>query len=63
MTNKMTKQQIADYKKFCYERNNGRLLTPNGLRFICESYNYDAEKIGQHFLELLPKICPENIYD
>ena len=26
------------------------ILTANG---------YDAEKIGQHFLEILPKICPK----
>lgn len=57
---KMTKQQIADYEKLCHERNNGRLLTPDGIRFICEAYHYDAEKIGQHFLELLPKIYPDN---
>ena len=27
--------------------------------FICEANGYDAEKIGQHFLEILPKICPK----
>jgi hypothetical protein len=58
MKTTITKQQIADYDKLCHERNNGRLLTSDGIRFICESYNYDPEKIGQHFLELLPKICP-----
>lgn len=58
MKTTITKQQIADYDKLCHERNNGRLFTSDGIRFICESYNYDPEKIGQHFLELLPKICP-----
>lgn len=58
MKTTITKQQNADYDKLCHERNNGRLLTSDGIRFICESYNYDPEKIGQHFLELLPKICP-----
>lgn len=61
MKNYLTKEQIADYEKLCHERNNGRLLTPDGIRFICESYNYDAEKIGQHFLELLPKICSAEV--
>ena len=35
----------------------GRILTPDGLRTICAAYEYDAEKIGKHFLELLPQIC------
>ena len=50
MKTTLTKQQIQDYQKLCHERSNGRLLTPDGLRFICEA------KIGQYFLELLPTI-------
>lgn len=56
----LTKKQLADYEQLCHDRNNGRILTPDGLRLICEAYHYDAEKIGQHFLELLPKIYPDN---
>lgn len=26
------------------------------IAFVCETNDYNAEKIGQHFLELLPKI-------
>ncbi len=40
-------------------KNKGQVLSPDGLRFICEKYHYDAEAIGKHFLELFPKICPE----
>lgn len=29
---------------------------PDTVWFICEANGYDAEKIGQHFLEILPKI-------
>ena len=54
----ITKQQLEDYEQLCRDRNNGRLLTPDGLRLICEAYHFDAEKIGQHFLEELPRICP-----
>lgn len=50
---KLTKKQIADYKKLCEDRNSGRILTMEGLRFICESCNFDSEKIGKHFLEVL----------
>ena len=34
----------------------GEILTPDGLRFIIEANDYDARKIGQHFLDMLPKI-------
>ena len=26
----------------------GRILTPDGLRFICASFDYDPEQIGKH---------------
>ena len=54
----LTKKQIADYEELCKARANGRILTPAGLRTICSAYNYDPERIGRHFLELLPSICP-----
>ena len=52
----VTKEQFEDYQKLCKDRDFGRLLTPDGLRFICEAYHYNAERIGQHFLELLPRM-------
>ena len=60
MADKLTKAEIEDYRKLCYARDHGRLLTPDGLRFICSANDYDPEKIGRHFLELLPQICPDN---
>ena len=53
----ITKKQLAEYEQLKKDRDNGRLLTPEGLRFICEANGYDPEKIGKHFLEVLPKIC------
>ncbi|TGE39625.1 cytochrome C [Desulfosporosinus fructosivorans] len=58
----LTKNQMADYQQFCHDRNNGRGLTLDGLRFICEANNYDAEAIGKHFLDVLPKVCPKESY-
>lgn len=60
---KMTKQQIADYEQLCRDRYNGRILTPDGLRFICEAYNYDAEAIGKHMLETFARFKSERIID
>ena len=54
----LTNKQYEEYRKFKDLQLKGLLLTPNGVRFICEMYNFNAEKIGQHFLDLLPTICP-----
>ena len=59
MKKTLTQKQIAEYERLCYERDHGCLLTPDGLRFICESCNYDPEAIGRHFLEVLPQVCPQ----
>ena len=58
----LTKQQLADYQQLCRDRNNVRILTPDGLRFICEANNYDAESIGKHFFDVLPQLCPKESY-
>ncbi len=52
----ITKKQMEEYEKLKRDRDNGRLLTPDGLRFICEANGYDPEKIGKHFLEVLPRV-------
>ena len=48
--------EYEEYQKYLRDKNNGRILTPDGIRLICQANDYDAEKIGQHFLEVLPKI-------
>ena len=52
----MTKEQIAEYEYLSKEKANGRLLTAEGIEFICAANNYDAEAIGKYFLELLPSM-------
>ena len=52
----MTKEQIAEYEYLSKEKANGRLLTAEGIEFVCAANNYDAEAIGKYFLELLPQI-------
>ncbi len=51
----ITKKQLAVYEQLKIDRDNGRLLTPDGLRLICEASGYDPEKIGKHFLKVLPQ--------
>ncbi len=52
-----TMKQITN-KEYEVEKAKSHVLLPDTIRFICEANGYDAEKIGQHFLEILPKICP-----
>lgn len=48
----ITAKQFEEYEQYRRSRDNGRLLTPDGLRFICEANNLDPEAIGKHFLEV-----------
>lgn len=60
---KLDKTQAAEYNRYVQDRIHGRILDPWGLRFICEAYDYDATKIGEHFLQLLPKLLKGNVYE
>ena len=54
----ITNKEYEEWKKFKHDQANGKILLPDTIRFICQAYDYDPEKIGKHFLELLPTICP-----
>lgn len=56
---RLTKKQIEDYKQLCYDRDHGRILTPDGLRLICEGLGRDPEAIGKHLLETLARFQAE----
>ena len=52
----ISKKELEDYRQLCKARDNGRILTPDGLRFVCESLNRDPEAIGKHLLEVLAQM-------
>ena len=52
----ISNNEYEEFQKYKMDKLYGRILTPDGLRFIIEANEYDAQKIGQHFLEMLPKI-------
>ena len=52
----VSNKEYEEFQKYKSDKLNGRILTPDGLRFIIEAHDYEAQKIGQHFLEMLPKI-------
>ncbi len=45
--------KLIEYKKQVVS---GHILTVEGLRFICNAYNMDPEKIGLHMLETLARL-------
>lgn len=55
----ITKKQLEECEQLKKDRDNGRLLTPDGLRFICEANNYDPKAIGKHMLEVLARFQTE----
>ena len=50
---KLTNKQYEAYMKMLRDKEEGRLLTPDGLRMICSANGYDPEKIGLHMLTVL----------
>ena len=52
----ISKKELEDYRQLCKARDNGCILTPDGLRVICEGLNRDPEAIGKHLLEVLTLI-------
>ncbi len=52
----ITNADYVEYMSLKEAKRDGRLLTPDTLRFICEACHYDPLKIGQHFLDLLPGV-------
>ena len=57
----ITKKQLEEYEQLKRDRDNGRILTPDGLRFVCAGFDYDPEAIGKHMLEMLAKFRSEGI--
>ena len=37
----ISKKELEDYQQLCKDRNNGRILTPDGLRLVCEGLKND----------------------
>lgn len=44
------------YQNLLDDKTKGRLLTPDGLRFICSASNYDPTEIGKIMLENLANL-------
>lgn len=56
---KITDKEYKDYLEYKDALMKGRIITPNGINLICASFDYNAEKIGKHFLETLNRFKTE----
>ena len=52
----ISNKEYEDYQQYLSDKRHGHILSPDTLRFIIEANDYDAQKIGQYFLGLYPKI-------
>ena len=57
--NSMEDVNLSEWQKYKEEKAKGHILLPDTIRFICGANDMDPEKIGRHFLEVLPRICPK----
>ena len=53
----ITNKEYEEWQKYKEEKAKGHILMPDTLRFICAANDYDPTKIGQHFPEVLAKVC------
>ena len=52
----ISNKEYEKYQQYQTDKLHGRILTPDGLRVVCEANGYDPEKIGKHFLKVLPQV-------
>ena len=53
---KITNKEYEAYEKYKMDVIKGRVLTPDGIRFIVKANNYNPEGIGKDILEAYAKI-------
>ena len=47
--------EYEEYQKYLHDKNNGHILTPDGLRLICQANDCDPERSGKHMLEMMAR--------
>ena len=59
----ISSKEFERYQQYLTALLHGRILTPDGLRIICASFDNDPEKIGKHMLEMVAKFRNEGIVE
>ena len=57
----ISNKEYEKYQQYQIDKLHGRILTPDGLQFVCAGFVYDPEAIGKHMLEMLAKFRNEGI--
>ena len=47
--------EYEEFQKYLHDKNNSRILTPDGLRFLRQANDYDPEKIARYMLEVMAR--------
>ena len=50
---KITDKEYIEYQEYKRAKAHGRILTPDGLKLICESNDNNPEAIGKYMLKVL----------
>ena len=53
---KITDKEYKSFQEYQKALLHGHIMTPAGLKIICDGLDRDPEKIGIHFLEVLAKL-------
>ena len=59
----LTNKEYEKYRRYQNDKWEGRVLTPDGLRVVCSSFDNDPEKIGIYMLEMLAKFRNEGLFN
>ncbi len=59
----ISKKQMQEYEQYLKDRNAGRIITPDGLKLICASFDNNPQQIGAHFLSVLTKFRNEGVFE
>ena len=59
----LSNEEYENYRKFKQDVILGRILTPEGLRVICDGFENNPEQIGIHMLEMLSRYEKDGRYD
>ena len=52
--------EYKEFQKYLHDKNNGRIMAPNVLCFICHTNDYDLEKLGNAFLRCCQRCFKQN---
>ena len=56
-------EEYAGFQKFQQDKINGRILTPEGLKVLCDGFERDPLTIGKYMLKMLTKFENEGRLD